>query len=175
MAILPAPRTWTIGELLTAAKLNLDLRDGLNFLLAPPRVALQKSINQTISNNLFTIVLWDVELVDSDSGHSLVSNTGRYTAQTAGWFDFVAMGYWSSDSSVGTRVVALNRNGSSTGWQANVGLTTTNSCLVPMSGFIFLNVGDYIEFLVFHDSGSNRLIQGGSTGSQFCVIWRSKT
>ena len=84
MATIPNPRTWGATEAVTAAKLNTDVRDGYNFLLATPRAVMRKTANQSIPNATLTAVTWDLEDVDTDGGHSNVTNNSRYTAQTAG-------------------------------------------------------------------------------------------
>lgn len=175
MATLPSPRTWTVGELLTAAKLNTDLRDGLNFLLGPPRAWLEKvSSGQTIANLIQTSVLFDAEMLDSDNGHSTVTNTSRYTAQTAGWFEATVNVTWDSGApAVGNRShwTAKNGSASSTGFQLMVAPTPAGiEVISSFPSMVFLSVGDYVEVRVFQSSGGNMVLAGGS---RVFYCWRS--
>ncbi|MFD9949814.1 hypothetical protein ACFWYW_55905 [Nonomuraea sp. NPDC059023] len=168
MATLPSPRTWTVGELLTAAKLNLDLRDGLNFLLSPPLAVLRKSGNQSIPQSASTEVTWDVEDIDRDGGHSTVSNTSRYTSQTAGWYNFSTVIGW--DVAATDRVLSF----ASTTSPSDVQVDRRNGSDSTMNGqaAIFLGVGDYTVVSVIRFSASAQAV--ASLYSRFEARWASK-
>ncbi len=158
MATVPSPRTWTVGELLTAAKLNTDLRDGLNFLLAPPLAQLRKSGNQTgIASGSTTLITWDVEDVDRDNGHSNVTNNTRYTAQTAGYYDLSTTITFDSISGNQYRLALFRKNGTISLEQGNQGSTGSSSFVARITSatLMFLAVGDYVEVGVNHDNASS--------------------
>ena len=169
MATVPSPRTWTVGELLTAAKLNTDLRDGLNFLLAPPRVLTQKSTSQTgLGGSTFHAVTWDNEITDTDGGHSNSTNNTRYTIQTAGAWEFSCSVLWSNDSSTGGRAALFRKNGSTVlpGITHFPGMSSGSSC-VSVTTTALLSVSDYVEVIAFHSAGSNLTLNTSADAPAF--------
>lgn len=133
--------------------MNTDLRDGLNFLLAgKPLAILGKNGSQSITHNVSANVTWDLETVDRDSGHSTVTNNSRYTAQTAGWYRVQGSVLWAS-SGTGIRDCGFLTNGSIQSHAfTGVGSSIANTCM-QNEGLILLSVGDYVEFLVYQNSG----------------------
>lgn len=145
MATAPSPRTWAVGELLTAAKLNVDLRDGLNFLLAPPLAVLRPTSAQSgLTAGGYTALQFAAEDIDSDGGHSNVTNNTRYTSQTAGWYQC------SGTAGINGNFygIAIRKNGTT----LNGGPLTYASGQDLRGGvmaILFLNVSDYVETVVF--------------------------
>lgn len=157
MATVPSPRTWAVGELLTAAKLNTDLRDGLNFLLTPPRALLHKSANQSISDSVWTAVTWNSEQYDSDGGHSDSTNNSRYTAQTAGWFEFYAEIMF-GNASGGDRGARFLKNGAGNPFGEHVIGSATTTAGAGIHGWALLSVGDYVETFAYQNSGGSLIV-----------------
>ncbi|MEU4578921.1 hypothetical protein [Nonomuraea sp. NPDC023979] len=171
MAIVPNPRTWGSTELVTAAKLNADVRDSFNFLLAPPRAALKKSSLQDIPSNAETAVTWDVELYDSDNGHSNVTNPSRYTAQTAGWFCITANVHWYQVTEVGMLECVLVKNGNTATRQSRADLfpTGTDGFVHFLCGHVQMVVGDYVELRVYQEQGATKQVD--SVDTRFDIRW----
>ncbi|HEX4816709.1 MAG TPA: hypothetical protein VFV66_28540 [Nonomuraea sp.] len=150
MAVIPNPRTWGATEGVTAAKLNADIRDALNFYLAPPLARLRKSGTQSVPNNSVTAVTWDVEVIDRDGGHSNVTNPSRYTAQTAGWYHLRAGIVWSGSRNTGWQDLYFRKNGIGTTlqnrsvWVSHEDLFLNDSPHIT-EGYMSLGVGDYVE------------------------------
>ncbi|MCW2767782.1 MAG: hypothetical protein JWO11_3741 [Nocardioides sp.] len=157
MATVPSPRTWAVGELLTAAKLNTDLRDGLNFLLAPPFALLQKTGNlPSTTSGTWTIVPWDSEQSDVDGGHDNVTNNSRYTIKTAGWWQFYATVAFFSNTT-GHRGIRFRKNGTGNPLPGEIVLDSTDSTGqgTPVSLSVAqLAVNDYVEVEVLQDSAT---------------------
>jgi hypothetical protein len=153
VATVPSPRTWAVGELLTAAKLNTDLRDGLSFLLSPPRALLHKTATQTFASSTWTTITWDSEQYDNDSGHSNVTNPSRYTVQTAGWWEFHAemMFQTTAGGDRGGRFLK-NATGNPIGEHMSGSATVING--VTIHAWALMSVGDYIESLGWQNSGA---------------------
>lgn len=168
MATVPSPRTWTVGELLTAAKLNTDLRDGLNFLLAPPLAVMTKT-SQSLTSGSYTALLWPTELIDRDAGHSTSSNTSRYTAQTAGYYAMTVYAEFSIENATGFRRLGFRPNGGTVTHQATQP-GSVSSLQANLAGMMFLAVGDYIEVMADHNSGVT--MSAGLQG-RWDVAWRS--
>lgn len=170
MATVPTPRTWTVGELLTAAKLNQDLRDGLNFLLAPPVAHLRRTAAQSIPTGVATNVAWTTEITDTDIGHDNVTNNTRYTAKTAGWFDCNATVSWALNST-GIRNVYFFKNSSTSSWPTVTIPAGGGYAYSKIVGAIFLSVNDYLEVQGFQDSGVALNLDFG--GTDVFYGWRS--
>lgn len=168
MATVPAPRTWTVGELLTASKLNTDLRDGLNFLLTPPLTILTRSVSQSFANNAIDPVTWPVEVVDRDGGHSTSSNTSRYTAATAGYYTLHAFIEWDVTSTTGFRRIMFRTNGATFTHQDSRSSPPTRP-IPHLSGIVFLAVNDYVE--VTGDQSGGTTI--GVFQGRWDILWTS--
>lgn len=154
-----------MGELLTASKMNTDLRDGLTFLLTPPRALLHMSSNQSIPNNAYTSVTWNSEQYDNDGAHSDSTNPSRYTAQTAGWFEFHALVNHDAVSSAGDRFARFLKNGTTTFGLAVTRTSTTNSASNMITGWSLMAVGDYVEASTYQNSGSAQNVIPISNGA----------
>ncbi|MEV3980809.1 hypothetical protein [Nonomuraea sp. NPDC049758] len=168
---MPVPRTWTVGELLTASKMNADVRNGLNFLLSgKPLAILTRSSIQNFNHNTPAPVTWNSEVIDRDGGHDNVTNPTRYTAQTAGWYNVTAMLNWVNFAG-GSRYLGLNRSGAAVYTEARgaspASYPSVNLLAVP----IFLSLGDYVTAEGMQDSGSTINIQPGF--SQLTLEWVS--
>ncbi len=171
MATVPSPRTWAVGELLTAAKLNTDLRDGLNFLLAPPLAVLTKG-SQTITNNTATLLSWTAETLDRDNGHDNATNNTRYTAQTAGWYDCREGHQWSTAASSTATAGFVKNGGASYIAPPDIRpFSSVNGVTNIVSGLVYLSVGDYVEVNVNQGSGGSLTLFG--TNALFTVGWVS--
>lgn len=171
MATVPVPRTWTVGELLTASKMNTDVRNGLNFLLSgKPLAVLQRSSVQNFTNNTPANVTWNSELIDRDGGHDNVTNADRYTAQTAGWYMVTAFLQWVNWAG-GTRQVSMTRSGASMYTEARGASPGSYASCNLLAVPIFLSLADYVQVTALQDSGSTINIQPGS--SQLTLEWIS--
>ncbi|MEV4159014.1 hypothetical protein [Nonomuraea dietziae] len=146
MATIPAPRTWTVGELLSASKLNIDLRNAINFLLAPPLAQLKRGASQSIPNAVATPVTL-TEAADTDNGFDLAAPS-RYVAKTAGWFDCDLNFSWRS---VGTDLRQANITVNGVG---RFGIDSIHLPRVSTSNVVFLAVNDYVEFSAYQASGA---------------------
>lgn len=83
---VPSQRTWVSGDTLTAAQLQSDVRNSVNFLINRPMVKVYNSadwVNWAAAGTLY-LTTWDSEVYDTDTMHSTASNTARITFTTAG-------------------------------------------------------------------------------------------
>lgn len=111
MATLPSFRTWVAGEIVTAAYMNSNVRDAGNFFLSWPVFEGRQTVAQSIGNGTPTALSLDTEDIDTDNGHSTVTNTSRYTPATAGRFQLSGGVGWASNAT-GYRTGELWKNGS---------------------------------------------------------------
>lgn len=151
----PAPTVAVAGQPTQASNQFNRLADRVAFLLAPPLAILRQTVAQSIPNNAMTALLFDTEDLDREGGHSTSSNTSRYTAQTAGYYEVSgAVGF--TGNATGSRLAQINvngtgQNGTEVGWG-----TVPNSGhleIVVPSTMVYLNVGDYVELAAFQSSG----------------------
>lgn len=155
MATVPSYRTWTDGEVVTAAMLNSNIRDDGQFWVSSrPRARLRQTAAQSLSSTIWAAINFDVEDVDNDGGHSTSTNTSRYVAQTAGWFLVGGIGAISASGSGqrGTRLAVNGTVQAGTQTQGNAGSAGGTDMAVGTQ-LIFLNATDYVELQVMQNSG----------------------
>ena len=108
-----------------------------------------------IANNSFAAITWNNSLDDNWGGHSNVTNTSRYTAQVAGLYRLSGL-FSTATNATGYRLVGWAKNGAeisnSRSYNPSLSGTIINS-VVAATLKISLNVGDYVEMLVFQNSG----------------------
>lgn len=175
MATVPSEITYTAGTVLTAAQLNTNLRDSVNFLLAPPACVLLQAVAQSIPNNTPTALTYDTELLDNDGMHSTTANTSRMTAQTGGWFMYGG-GVSQAASGTGFRLARWTLNGAVTNGSAHCVAGNANGPNgIPARTMIsYLNAGDYLELQYDQSSGGTvTLLVGAEEAASAWARWMS--
>lgn len=161
------------GDPLTAAWCDV-VRDNFQFLTDPPQCSVRASAPQSIAHNTLTTLTADVETYDTDSMHSLVSNTSRLTAQTAGRFSAEATVNWAVQTAGSNVPVLLNfLVDGTTGF--NVGqIAALNSAsrTTAMSGIrsLVLDAGQFAEVRVRQETS----FPLGCTLEEFRLKWDSR-
>lgn len=154
--IIPSTRLFTAGEIETGSFLNSSITNLGNFLLGKPVAVLRQATAQSlaVSGTNYTLT-FDTEDVDRDNGHSISTNTSRYTAQTAGYY-FVAGQASFAGNVTGSRIARLSVNGTLVNYGAKITSSTlnTNACILPVESLLYLSVGDYVEISVNQTSGA---------------------
>lgn len=177
MSTAPNPKTWVdTTDYATAAVLNLEVRDALNFLLNKPRVSLRRVAAQSIPNptSARVPIQWDTEDSDLAGMWSSGANTkiftqyaGRYSASLI--VDFAV-------NSTGSRALYCKVNGTT---EYTTGIQLANAASDTIIGFNFeiprlFAVGEYIEFLAGQSSGGALNI-GGAADCYCSVKWEGKS
>lgn len=156
MATLPSFRTWVTGEIVTAAELNSNVRDAGNFFLSWPVFEGRQTVAQSLTNNTSTPITLDTEDIDTDNGHSTVTNTSRYVGATAGRFEVCGKVGFASNAT-GTRVAWLAKNGTAingSGTQVSAAAGGAVTLLPTPRMTVTLNgTTDYVEVLGVQTSG----------------------
>jgi hypothetical protein len=140
-----------VGDVASAAMLNANVRDAVNFALNRPLFVGTVTVAQSIPASAYTAVLWNINQVDTYSGHSTTVNTSRYTAGLPGWYDVRARLGYAPLPAAGPRVgiyIAVN---------GTIDQSTEYVIYPPTSGygnvatfaFRYLNVGDYVEVYAY--------------------------
>ncbi len=175
MATIPTFRTWVAGEIVTAAYMNANVRDGGNFFLAQPVAELRQTVAQTLTSGVYGAILLDTEDADTDNAHSTVTNTSRYTSPTAGRLlcggavSFVANG-------TGVRVAQWGLNGANVnGGSAEIVPHGTIAVSVParLKTIAVNGTTDYVELFGFQNSGGNLNTDSGTGVNQagMSIFW----
>jgi len=108
-----APRTWVVGELISAAIMNTHIRDNqIQLYNGMPAARVFHSVNQAINNNALTVLTFDTERFDNDTIHDGVNPT-RLTCVTAGKYQITANIAWAANVN-GRRGLWLYLNGATT-------------------------------------------------------------
>lgn len=144
--------TGTFSGAVTGSNLTIPLN--------PPRVSCTQNTHHDTSISGWTAVTWtETDDYDTDNMHSTSTNTGRFTANTAGLYITHFTLSWSSGTT-NVRGVMIRKNsaGSSTGGTL-VGEQLTNATAsgtaMYVGGEVPLAVNDYLEFWCFQNSGGN--------------------
>jgi hypothetical protein len=175
MATVPAEITWVTGQIVTAAQLNANLRDAINFLIAPPLFVGRQTVAQNGHHRHHL-----------DAGHlgrrgqrqrrrtRTVTNTSRYTAQTQGWYDLDSP--HRLDGQQQRRPVDLvDRQRRRPGGQEPARrVAGTRHSAGHGGASVFLNVGDYTETTMWHNSTTAPAERRPADGNpRFQVRWIS--
>jgi hypothetical protein len=149
--------------------MNSNVRDAGNYFLAVPIASLRQAVTQSIANSTFTAITLDTSDVDTDNGHSVVTNTSRYTPQTAGYAQYSGGVAWSVNTT----------GGRGTYWAQNGSLLISEAMMATVSA---LNVGtvartkqifsngstDYVEMQAYQTSGG--ALSTVATSSAECAM-----
>lgn len=168
-----APRTWVTSEVVTAALLNTHLRDNLLWTGFHHGCRAWKSANQTVGIGATDAVTWNSESYDTDTFHSTSSNTSRFVAPVAGYYEAFFEPNIDADGSQhnGRFVTSIRKNaagasGGGTELEAAsfVGHSVNQAGVVHWTGF--LAAADYVEAF-FQSTVEARDIVSGESNSNF--------
>lgn len=169
MAGWTTPRTWVVGEVVTAAELNQHIRDNLNFLRGAHGCRVWHSANQSIADDSNPHALsFDSESFDTDGFHSgaapkslivpsgmdgyyIIMGTVVYAANATGFRDARIILNPASDTAVATYL--------GTGRNQNVGGATNSR--VHVSTTYRLAAADVIQLQALQNSGGALNAIGG--------------
>jgi hypothetical protein len=164
-------RTWTVGEVVTAAQLNEQLRDNGNFFNSPPACRVYRTTTLSLSDNTDTVVGMDAESFDySTAFHDNVTNNSRITIPSGlgGRYLCMAQANFAANAT-NRRVTNLRKSGASAvsltvlpgiGGSPNRHLTATVADLAA---------ADYLELVVNQNSGGSLNLNGGENESWMLV------
>lgn len=163
-ALLDAVTTSAKGLVPTAPNDTAKfLRGDATWAAAAPAfsgVAVYNTATQSINSATQTAVTWDTELLDTASYHSTVSNTSRLVAPTTGKYLITASVEFAT-SATGQRYLKIWKNGSTTdlAFDSQHGVLTYQTSL-ECTLVLALTAGDYVEAVVYQDSGGALNIVG---------------
>lgn len=162
---VPAPVFETAGSVIQSSLWNAGPKAMGDFYLSPPMFRGHQSASQSVPSNTYVAMSLDVTDVDTENGHSNVTNNTRYTCQVPGWYlveGFTALTANTAAQSIMQVQVALNTplplsgGGPNTvpGLEQWIVKPANNFTSASGSGMVGLSTGDFLEVWVWHDSGS---------------------
>lgn len=178
---VPVPVTEVPGNFITSALWTAQVAATMNWTMGsgsngPPRFKGYATSAQTITSGSGsdTPISLDTEAYDSDNGHSTTTNTSRYVIQVAGTYLILATGAFDINAT-GNRKVGINVNGANALGGAFTGPSmSSNSWVASVGVYQALNVGDYVELVMWQTSGANLVTKfGGAFGPALMCHWIS--
>ncbi|MFE9844667.1 hypothetical protein [Streptomyces goshikiensis] len=173
---VPAPATEVPGYYQTAALFNAQVRDLNNFALGPPVFRGYQATLQSLATGVWVSISLDTEAVDSDGGHSTVTNPSRYVCQVAGLY-LVGGAVAFAANGTGYRGARMLLNGSSsiTAAAAFLPATSAGSQGMTVLGTVQLAVGDYVEIQGSQNSGGSiNTVVASDLACGMTVLWISR-
>lgn len=152
-----------------------DRKIKANNLLIPKGCRVYNSTTQSISNATLSALAFDSERWDTDAFHSTSSNTSRITIPSglAGKYLVGAAIEWPSNAT-GVRTIYLRKNGNTYHAELRFNASTnSNTTGLALCSLIDLAATDYVEAIVYQDSGSslNVSASGSSTTQYTFEFW----
>jgi len=180
VATVPAPKTWSVNESLTAAGLNLELRDALNYLLNPPACSVYQTANTNMpTSGTYVQMLFDTENYDTDTMHSTSTNPGRITINTAGIY-LVTWGVGFASNATGYRLGDVRLNAAGViGGGTSIDICRANAISGAVSqidsSFMYrFSAGDHFEIQAAQTSGGALASNAGAATTKIEALWVSK-
>ena len=150
MATLPTFDTFTAGEVVTAAKLNKNVRDAGNFFVDPPTLRLYANAAQSQASGAWTDLIWNVEDEDTDgmwtSGASIV-------CKTPGLYQVNAVATWVVNTT-GSRLIRFAINSIAVNGRASCAPVATYETSLSHSKCVRLALNDVLTVQAWHNMGS---------------------
>ena len=173
---VPVMPTEAPGNYDTGALFNATMKALGDFLENKPIFSGYQVAAQSIPTGAFTALSIDTEVVDSDAGHSTVTNTSRYTCQVAGLYLLTGNVVFPA-SGTGTRGASFALNGATT-----TGITGSEQLIAPAPGFattisptptyVRLAVNDFVSICGFQNTaGAVSTTSIGAAFTSFSVEW----
>lgn len=178
MPAVPTALEFSIG-VLSPTDLDTKLGDVLRFLMRRPHAMLRQGVTQTLVTSTATPITFTTEEVDDDvdgvGGHDNAINPSRYTARYAGWYQVGGVVAYAANATgrraCWWRVTGADINASATAIPAAAANATE---AVAETRQVFLNVGDYVELIGYHERGANLdTFVSAMEASSMSVLWIS--
>ena len=110
------------------------------------------SATQTLANATGTVITWNSESYDTNSYHSTVTNTGRLTVPSTGYYLLNALIMY-ADNTTGARLAYIRKNGTSEVGYTEIGSDGAVSAFSQAQ--IYATANDYFEVIGYQNSGGN--------------------
>lgn len=163
--IVPATPLANPNQTISASLWNTQGPKAMSdFYTGPPIFRGRSNATVSTANNVWVAMPLQVSEIDSDSGHSNVTNNTRYTCQVAGWYLICGLAAWTnSAAAAGKMDCAVWLNGAlvPTSMQS-YNKQASDFGSVNTETFLQLAVNDYIEIQGRQATGSTINTQIGT-------------
>jgi hypothetical protein len=126
---------------------------------------LYKTANQAITTSTWTAVSWDAEVFDTDGFHDNSTNNTRITIPTGKGGKYLLNALMRFEgNATGARLSYYSINGLANPLATGVSIPGSSACDQQMFSPVIVNLsaGDYVEYIVLHNVGSNINFVGNS-------------
>jgi hypothetical protein len=170
--VVPLSVIHLAGDLDSSAVWNAGPVASTAFLTTVPIFSGSGPVAFSVNNSVTTPIPLTVTGVDSDSGHSNLTNNTRYTAQVSGWYMVSGTISWNTNTT-GNRLSYLAKNGRILYGSTVMVPATTAFTVVPTGTvLILLNASDYVELWGYQSSGGALTTATGITSQgTFLHAW----
>lgn len=152
----PFQKVWQVGEAVTAADLNANIRDGYNFALKNKPIA---RATNTTGQVITTGLPWQVILIRTqqvDVTDNTFSTNDRMDIVVPGLYLCTANVAFEGDSASGGRAVRFTRNGTAlNGIAACAAAPAGMVTALGLTRLIYLAKGDILRAECYQDSGAD--------------------
>lgn len=170
--VVPRTAQKSAGQLITGALWNAGPKALCDFITNPPLFrSLASSASATAAGTWYPASLTNT-IIDTESGHSNVTNPSRYTAQVPGWYWVEGYFAWDVGGSQGRFECSIAKNGTIVPGAAQFSTRNNDLQSLSASTLVQLSAGNYVETWGRQNSGTtiNTFI-----GSDLCpsmnVMW----
>lgn len=171
------PKTFAVGDVLTAADLNTYVRDNAKWLGTDKphcRIRNSANINHTSTGN-YQALTFDSERVDVGAMHDLVTNPGRITVPAGGAGFYTIGGQIEFDgNATGRRGIQIRLNGATVIAREETPSIGANDQPITLVTAYQLAAGDYVELMGYQNSGGNlNMLASSAYAPEFYAHWLS--
>ena len=137
-------------------------RDNLeHYATGPGAHALSNATTNVSSGTVTAVAFAAADLFDTDGYHSTSSNNTRITVPSGLGGRYLCVGYVAlSANASGSRQAHFRVNGSAVRRCVSQANAASQPWETTLTSSILLSVGDYVELIVFQDSGSTLTVSG---------------
>lgn len=176
---VPSVATKNPGDFITGALWNAQVGAIMQWLVGsgsnglPMFFGYQATAQSVGSGTTGAAITFDTEIIDTDGGHSTVTNSSRYTCQVAGYYLVWGSVAWVTNATE-ERITYYQKNGGlitgGSSVQANP-VTSAHATVVPGNIMILpMAVGDYFEVWGSQVSGAALSTQADVSSGKNCTM-----
>ena len=166
------PKTYNVGDVLTASDMNTYQRDNISYLYNVPTCRVYNDANIAIPDDTATALTFNTERWDTDGIHNTSTNTGRLTCVTAGVYHIYACVSFAANAT-GARSCTIRLNGSTTIAVSSGGNAGAADLVrIILSTEYKLTVTDYLEVTAYQNSsGALNVLVAANYSPEFGMTW----
>lgn len=162
MAVWSVPRTWAVGELVTAGMMNQYVRDEFSFLYSG-RYACRAytSVAVAVATSTWTSIALNSERYDVGPMHDTVTNNTRLTFPDTGIYAITGYAVWSAGNVSGTlRSARLELSDGTTLDENDKGVPPSIGAgwAIGVSAVYPCAAGQWVTLDAFQDSGASHTV-----------------